>query len=92
MSYNDSDRAKWEKILVADLISSDESDTEDGIALLIVNELTWRSSKVSHFFEKLDAAHHARKSEQATQQTKRRICKGKLSRRMAPSNLPSWAN
>ena len=91
MSYTDGDRVKWEKVLITELISSDESETEEDKAVLVVKELTWRSDKVSSFFMKLDNAHDARKSEQATRQTKPRIRKGITSNRPAPSHLPSWA-
>jgi len=92
MSYTDADRVKWEKVLVTELISTDESETEDGEAVLVVKELTWRSDKVdSKFFAKLDSAHKSRMSEQASRQTKRRIEKGRTSIRPAPSHVPSWA-
>ena len=91
MSYSDVDRVKWKKVLVTELISSDESETEDGKAVLIVKELPWRSDKVTNFFEKLDRAHNARKSEQASRQTKPRIRQGKTSTRLPPSRFPTWA-
>lgn len=91
MPYSDGDRVKWERVLITELISSDESETEDDKAVLVVKELTWRSDKVSSFFMKLDSAHDARKSEQATRQTKPRIRKGVTSSMSAPSHLLSWA-
>ena len=91
MSYIDGDRVKWKRVLITGLISSDESETEDDKAVLVVKELTWRSDKVSSFFMKLDSAHDARKSEQATRQTKPHLCKGVTSSRSALSHLPSWA-
>jgi hypothetical protein len=30
MSYNDSDQAKWKKVLITEFMSSDKSGTEDG--------------------------------------------------------------
>lgn len=91
MSYNDVDRAKWEKVLVSELISSDESEIEDEKSILIVKELSWRSVRVSTFFSRLDQAHEHRKSEQACRQTKSRVVKGKISSRPTPTNIPSWA-
>ena len=91
MSYNDADRAKWRKVLSTQLISSDESATEDDQPVLIIKELRWRSEKVTIFFQKLDRAHDARKSEQACRQTKRRVRKGVTSNRPAPSGFPAWA-
>jgi len=91
MSYTDADRVKWEKVLVTELISTDESETEDGEAVLVVKKLTWRSDRVSKFFATLDSAHKSHMSEQASRQTKRRIEKGRTSIRPAPSHVPSWA-
>ena len=91
LSYSDSDRVKWEKVLTTDLISSDESELEEDRAVLVVKELPWRSEKVSNFFKKLDKAHESRKTEQANRQTKPRIRRGMMSERPAPVSLPSWA-
>ena len=90
-SYSDGDRAKWEKVLTSELISSDESEVNDDEAVLVVKELAWRSDRVANFFAKLDSAHEDRKSEQATRQTTPRIRKGVMSMREAPAHLPSWA-
>ena len=68
MSYNDADRMKWTKILVTDMMSSDESWTEDGQSMFIVKELHWRSDKVTAFFQRLDKARDHRKTEQASRQ------------------------
>ena len=47
MSYNDTDQAKWRKVLVTEFMSSDESSYEDGQPVFVVKELPWRSEKVS---------------------------------------------
>ena len=91
MSYNDSDREKWKKVLVTQLMSSDESGNEEDQAVFIVKELPWRSDKVTAFFEKIDRVRQARKTEQASRQTKKRLHKGVMSSRPAPSGLPTWA-
>ena len=70
MSYSDSDREKWRKVLVNQLMSSDESEYEDDQAVFVVKELPWRSSKVTAFFEKLNGVCQSQKTEQASQQTK----------------------
>ena len=82
---------KWKKILVTDMMSSDESGTEDGQSVFIVKELSWRSDKVTAFFQRLDTARDKRKTEQASRQTKGRIRKGVMSTRPAPSGFPMWA-
>ena len=93
MSYNDSDRAKWKKVLITEFMSSDESGTEDGEPVFIVKTLPWRSERVSKFFQRLDAARDARKSEQANRQTKPRVYKDLVSSRPLPTTcaVPTWA-
>ena len=70
-------------------MSSDESSHEDGHPIFVVKELPWRSE--SKFFEKLDNARDAHKTEQANRQTKGRVHKNVISRRPAPKGAPSWA-
>ena len=43
----------WEKVLVSGIISSDESECEDGKFILVVKVLPWRSKRGSLFFTKL---------------------------------------
>ena len=62
MSYNDGDRAKWEKVLMSELISSDESDVEDGkhVKLIIrrnLNRLAAKQSFVSVEESRQDLCH-----------------------------------
>ena len=87
MSYSNDDPVKWSKVLIADMISSDESDAEDKKPV----ELQWGSEKVDKFIHKLDSNHAARKSEQANRQTKPRLHKGVYSERPVPYSIPSWA-
>lgn len=91
MSYNEADKLKWKKILVTDMMSSDESDTEDGQPFFSVRILPWRSEKVTAFFQRLDRLRQERKSEQASRQTKKRMDKGVISHRPKPTGFPSWA-
>lgn len=91
MSFSDADRVKWKKVLVTNFMSSDESGEDDGQPVFIVKKLPWRSERVSNFFERLDAAHSSRKTEQASRQTKPRISKGLLSSRPATRGFPAWA-
>lgn len=82
------EKNKWSKSLVADLMSSDESDGET----IVVKSLPWRSSVVSDFFESLDDEAYTRKSEQAKRQTKKRLCGGASSRQAPANNLvPAWS-
>ena len=70
LSYNDVDREKWKQILVTEVISSDESESEDRKGVFFAKNLQWRSDTVTRFFSKLDDAQKSRKSEQAARQTK----------------------
>ena len=42
-------KEKWRKVLVADMMSSEESDDADD-GTIIVKPLPWRSEKVTDFF------------------------------------------
>ena len=59
MSYSNDDHVKWSKVLIADMISSDESDAEDEKPVLIVTELQWRSEKIDKFFFHILGSNHA---------------------------------
>lgn len=93
LSFNDVDKQKWRKVLITDMISSDDSETDDGNAVFSIKNLRWRSEKVSRFFSKLDQANQARKSEQAARQTKPRLHLGAVSSRAPPTSdrVPAWA-
>ena len=51
MSYAKAELAKWRKVLVSWLISSDDSEDEDYKGVLIVRELPWRSESHSLLWE-----------------------------------------
>lgn len=88
MSYSDMNRVKW-KVLVQELISSDESGIEDGEATLVSRNFIGVTK--SQTFVKLDRAHESHKSEQGSRQTKPHIRNGTDSARPAPFHLPTWA-
>ena len=46
MPYSDSDREEWKKVLVTQLMSSDECDNEENQAVFVVKELPWRSDGI----------------------------------------------
>ena len=68
--YNSTDRQKWQRDLLADMISSDSSGMEEGTPVFVAKELSWRHSRVLGFFERLDKANEDKKSERAKRQTK----------------------
>ena len=50
-SYSEKDKKKWEKVLIPEFMSSDESGTEDGKGVIFVKKIPWRSPKVETFFQ-----------------------------------------
>ena len=54
MSYSETDKQKWKKMLISNFILSDESNMEEEVPVFIVKKLEWRSEKVTKFFRKLD--------------------------------------
>ena len=85
------DKVLWEKIMILDLISSEESAVDEE-EVLVVHPLPLRSSKVDAMFNRLDEYTKDCKSNQALCQTKKR-CVGNSSTRNIPVNslLPKWA-
>ena len=71
------DKEKWEEGLIPDLISSEESDGEDGF---MVHPLPWHSEKVHKLFASLDYKNEKRKRHE-----------GFASNRPNPSTAPDWA-
>ena len=86
---SDKDREKWEKVFIVDMMSSEESGSEED-SDIVVKPLPWRSSRVSRFFSQMDKYTTAKKSSQAKRQTKARVL-GAPSARPPPTDLASWA-
>ena len=87
----DKEKAKWEKALVADLMSSEESSPENADKI-IVKPIPWRSDKVNSFFDCLDIKMKQVQSEQTKRQRKEQIISHEVSKRTQPdsSALPKW--
>ena len=88
-SLPEQQKEKWRKIVVADMMSSEESDAAADDTI-IVKPLPWRSSKVTDFFQNLDALGSEAKTSQAKRQRRQRVLSTSASQRSKPS-LPSWA-
>ena len=85
------DKDKWGKVLVADVMSSEESAPENE-EMLLVKPLPWRSEKVSQFFQQLDEKTERAKKAQARRQRKQRVISNEFSVRPRPIiALPTWA-
>lgn len=88
------EKDKWAKVLVADIMSSEESDQENE-DVITVTPLPWRSEKVNTFFHRLDSKVETVKSSQAKRQRKGRVESSEFSLRHKAvgiaNKLPDWA-
>ena len=82
----DEARQKWLKLMINEVMSSEESGDED---IMILHPLPWRSDYVTKMFQNIDKYCQVRKSAQASRQTKKRKT-GQPSSRLPPSDLPPW--
>lgn len=80
----ESEKQKWRTVLVADVMSSEDSDPESDT--LVVKPLPWHSSRLDEMFLDMDRATAMRKSATALWQRRQRI----VSTRTVPDNLPRW--
>ena len=87
---NDDDKKKWLDVLNISIMSSDDSDEDNGEDVIIVHPLPWLASEVVAFKSKMDEEINNEKTSQARRQTKRRVI-GVPSLRPEPPNdvLPS---
>ena len=86
------DKKKWQAVLTAEFMSSEESNSESENGVIIKKELPWRSERVSAMFTKLDAVVDGGKSTFAKRQTRQRVLVNEQSQRAVPSGkYPSWA-
>lgn len=67
------DREKWEKVMMLDVISSEDSGSDNGEEVLIVRPLPWHSDRVDHMISDLDKQSLSDKSPLAKRQMKRRV-------------------
>ena len=91
--YKDNEeKEKWRKVIAIDLISSDDSDTDEEEDVMVTRPLPWRSAHVTNFFHQLDAASLRDKTPQSRRQRKRRV-EGSPSARPHPmiEGIPDWA-
>ena len=83
------EKEKWNKVLVVDMISSEESNSDDD-DLITTKPLPWRSPRVGTFFRQLDEKAYDTKSRQAKRQRKKRVLGHVDSERSMPSGFPEW--
>ena len=87
----ESTKEKWNKVLVPEVISSEESDSGENEEIVYVKPLPWRSELVNNFFAQLDDKIAETKSAQARRQRKKRMVSISNSTRKVPTGLPKWA-
>ena len=87
-ALNQTQKEKWAPCLVAEMISSEESDDEN--EEFKVRPLPWRSDKVDSFFSSLDMKSNKNRSKKSAMMTIHRT-KGLSSDRSRPSDVPDWA-
>ena len=87
---NQADKEKWQKILTTEMMSSEESVSDEGEEVLKVKKLSWRKPIVEDMLKKLDSTLYSSKSPQARRQMKRRVL-GEVSNREIVEDAPKWA-
>ena len=85
----ESEKQKWSAVLVADAMSSEDSDPESDA--LVVKPLPWRSSRLNEMFMEMDRATVMSKSSTALRQRRQRVIGDIQSKRTMPDYLPRWA-
>ena len=88
---SEKDREKWSKVFISDMMSSEESDSEEDCPI-VVRPLPWRAPRVDNFFKTMDKYNNEYKSPQARHQTKDRVL-GPPNTRSPPvgKDVPNWA-
>ena len=84
------DRERWENVLCPDMISCEDSGTDNGEEVLIVRTLPWRSSRMDHMFANLDKQSLSNKSPQSRRQMKRRVLGECSLQPRCTVELPKW--
>ena len=88
-TLSDKENKKWKQILVADIMSSEESASDE---MFLVKRLPWRSERVTQFLKQLDDRQEGTKKAQAKRQRKQRVHNGISSSRPLPlATLPPWS-
>jgi hypothetical protein len=80
---------QWKSVMSLGIMSSDESEIEDGEEVLLVHPLPFLSSAVEDLKRNLDEQIKAGRTPQARRQLKKRLV-GCPSMRGAGSSLPPW--
>ena len=89
---SEEEKDKWLSVMKVEVMSSDESDEDDGEEVIVVHPLPWLSAEVAAFKQQIDDEIKKEKSPQARRQMKRRIIGSPSTRpRSTSHDFPSWA-
>ena len=83
------DKQKWQKTLRSDLMSSEESCSDDDD--VYKKTIPWRAEIVNRFYAEIDKKSQERKTPQAHRQRMARKVSTEKSSRSIPEGLPKWA-
>ena len=86
------EKEKWAKVLIPEMISSEDDNDDEDEDVFVIRPLPWRSTAVDNFFKSLDAHSKGQKTKQAVRQMKSRVL-GAPSSRPKPldKTIPKWA-
>ena len=84
------EKEKWGKVLVPEIMSSEESDMEND-NVITVKPIDWRAERVRAFLHCLDSKITTAESAQSKRQRKQRVDSSESSNRIKPPTLPDWA-
>ena len=85
-----SDAEKWRRVLISDMMSSEESDMDEEKEVLKVHSLPWRAVSVSRMFTHWTKKLPNKRTPQSRRQMKERVM-GEESDRPGPEITCSWA-
>lgn len=67
------EKEKWAKVLIPDMMSSEDDNADEDEDVFVIRPLPWRSTAVDNFFKSLDAHSKGQKTKQSVRQMKSRI-------------------
>ena len=83
------DKAKWERVLESNMMSSEDSCSESDDVM--IKKIPWRSQVVTNFMMKLDQKSSELKSPLGKRLRKERQLSESPSQRDIPLGIPKWA-
>ena len=86
------EKEKWAKVLMPDMISSEDDNGDEDEDVFVIRPLSWHSTAVDDFFKSLDAHSKGQKTKQAVRQMKNRVLGAPSScPKPLDKTIPKWA-